>query len=81
MNFGYIHNIIIQRNWGSDFRPMGLISVLGGLISGTLGLKPDIVDLKSDLGGLKSGRTEIPILPGFLVVLQPAKSSSKSTSA
>ena len=61
MNFGYIHNIIIQRNGGSDFRPMGLISVSGGLISGTIGLKPDHVDLKSDLGGLKSGRTEIPI--------------------
>ena len=62
MNFGYIHNIIIQQNGGSDFRPMGLISVSGGLISGTIGLKPDHVDLKSDLGGLKSGRTEIPIL-------------------
>ena len=43
---------------------MGLISVSGGLISGTIGLKPDHVDLKSDLGGLKSGRTEIPILLG-----------------
>ena len=62
VNFGHIHNIIIQRNGGSDFRPMGLISVSGGLISGTIGLKPDHVDLKSDLGGLKSGRTEIPIL-------------------
>ena len=62
VNFGHIHNIIIQRNGGSDFRPMGLISVLGGLISGTLGLKPDLGYLKSDLGGLKSGRTEIPIL-------------------
>ena len=62
MNFGYFHNIIIQRNGGSDFRPMGLISVSGGLISGTIGLKPDQVDLKSDLEGLKSGRTEIPIL-------------------
>ena len=61
VNFGHIHNIIIQRNGGSDFRPMGLISVSGGLISGTLGLKPDPLDLKSDLGGLKSGRTEIPI--------------------
>ena len=62
MNFGYIHNIIIQRNGGSDFRPMGLISVSGGLILGTIGLKPDHVDLKSDLGGLKSERKEIPIL-------------------
>ena len=53
VNFGHIHNIIIQRNGWSDFRHMGL---------GTLGLKPDLVDLKSDLGGLKSGRTEIPIL-------------------
>ena len=62
MNFGHPHNIINQRNVGSDFRPMGLISVSGGLISGTLGLKPDHLDPKSDLGGLKSGRTEIPIL-------------------
>ena len=62
MNFGHLHYIIFQRNGGSDFRPMGLISVSGGLISGTIGLKPDHVDLKSDLGGLKSGRTEIPIL-------------------
>ena len=62
MNFGHIHNIIIQRNGGSDFRPMGLISVLGGLISGTLCLKPDLGYLKSDLGGLKSRRTENPIL-------------------
>ena len=45
VNFGHIHNIIIQRNGGSDFRPMGLISVSGGLISGTLGLKPDPMDL------------------------------------
>ena len=62
VNFGHPHNIINQRNVGSDFRPMGLISVSVGLISGTLGLKPDHLDLKSDLGGLKSGRTEIPIL-------------------
>ena len=68
MNFGYIHNIIIQQNEGSDFRPMGLISVSGGLISGTIGLKPDHVDLKSDLGGLISGRTEIPML--FVINLQ-----------
>ena len=62
VNFGHIHNIIIQQNRGSDFRPMGLISVSGGLISGTLGLVSDLGYLKSDLGGLKSGRTEIPIL-------------------
>ena len=71
MNFGYIHNIIIQRNGGSDFRPMGLISVSGGLISGTIGLKPDHVDQKSDLGGLTSGRTEISIL---LIIVQSLSS-------
>ena len=70
VNFGHIHNIIIQRNGGSDFRPMGLISVLGSLISGTLGLKPDLGYLKSDLGGLKSGRTEIPILNDLFCVIQ-----------
>ena len=62
MNFGYFHNIIIQRNRGSDFRPMGLISVSGGLISDPWGLKPDQKDLNSDPGGLKSGWTENPIL-------------------
>ena len=49
---------------------MGLISVSLDLISGTIGLKPDHVDLKSDLGGLKSGRTEIPILKIYFGLLK-----------
>ena len=47
----------------SELRHMeGLISVSSGLISDSWSLKPEPMDLKSAPGGLKSRRTENPIL-------------------
>ena len=45
----------LRHTWGP-------ISVSGGLISDSWSLKPEPMDLKSAPGGLKSRRTETPIL-------------------